>query len=119
MALTDQEKLDIIFQLGWPGETLTVDSTSYSKIISDRVTDLSAPIELRVRGLLARVAKVDVALESAVCRLSAKEVGDIVLRDDELYQLRREKKRLLRELSDLLDIPIMRQGDGGGISVCV
>lgn len=119
MALTDQEKTDIIFQLGWPGDTIIQGSTGYNNTITDRVNDLSAPIELRVRGLLARVFKVDAALEAAICRLSAKEVGDIVLRDDELYQLRREKKRILRELSDLLDIPIMRQGDGGGISVCV
>jgi hypothetical protein len=118
MALTDQEKTDVLYQLGWSGKTLITSSTDYSKTIADSLINLSSPIELRVRDLLARLVKIDTAISNAICRLSAKEVGDIKLRDDELYQLRREKTRTCRELSDLLDIPVTRSGSGG-VSVCV
>jgi predicted phage-related endonuclease len=115
MALSDAEKADVVFRLGWSGKVLIEGSTDYSKIIADRLTGLSAPIESQIRMLLGRLKKVSESIDSAICRLSAKIVGDITLRDDELYQLRREEKRIKKELSDLTDIPFM---SGGGTSVC-
>jgi hypothetical protein len=115
MALSDTEKADVVFRLGWSGKVLIEGSTDYSKIIADRLTGLSAPIEAQIRLLLSRLKKITESIDSAICRLSAKQVGDITLRDDELYQLRREEKRLKKELADLTDIPYM---SGGGTSVC-
>lgn len=118
MALSDQEKLDVIFYLGWPGKTLIEGSTDYSKIIADKMENLSAPIELRVKGLLTKIVAIDERIEGALCRMAAKKVGDIETNSDELYLLRKERMNYLRELSDLLDIPLMKQG-GSNISVCV
>jgi hypothetical protein len=116
MALSDAEKFDVVFRLGWSGKTLIVDSTDYSKIIADRLINLSAPIEAQIRLLLSRLKKVTESIDAAMCRLSAKQVGDITLRDDELYQLRREEKRIKKELSALTDVPFLT---GGGTAVCV
>lgn len=118
MALTSQEKADLIFQLGWPGLTIVADSTDYNKTIVDNLDSVSSQMEPQIRNILSRIKKLDSHLEEALCRLSASQVGDITLNKDEIYLLRKEKKNLLREVSDLLDIPIMRQGSGG-VSVCV
>lgn len=119
MALSDQQKADIIFHLGWSADTIISGSTGYNNTINNRLLNLTAPVEGRVAKLLLRIEGIDCKLEAALDRLAAKKVDTIELRDDEMYLLRKEKIRVLRELSDLLDIPIMRQGSGGGISVCV
>lgn len=116
MALTTQEKHEIIYQLGWPGKTLIEGSTDYSKIVADRLANLNDAIEVIVRRLLARAKKLDEKLDEAVCRLSAKQVGDIHLNEDEILLLRKEKKAVLRELSDTVDVEMLRKG---GIGVIV
>lgn len=115
MALSDAEKADVVFRLGWSGKVLIEGSTDYSKIIADRLINLSAPIEAQIRTLLSRLKKITESIDAAICRLAAKQVGDITLRDDELYLLRREEKKLKKELADLTDVPFM---GGGGTSVC-
>lgn len=115
MALSDTEKADVVYRLGWSGKVLVVGSTDYSKTIADRLIGLSAPIEAQIRSLLTRLKSITESIDAAVCRLAAKQVGDIILRDDELYQLRREEKKLKKELAALTDIPLM---GGGGTSVC-
>jgi hypothetical protein len=117
VALTDQEKADVVFRLGWTGKVLIQGSTDYNKILADRLIGLSPPVEAQIRSLLARIKKLYEQLDSAMCRLSAKQVGDITLRDDELWQLRREEKRLLVDLAQLTDIPNRKKS--GGTSVCV
>jgi hypothetical protein len=116
MALSDTEKADVVYRLGWSGKVLIEGSTDYSKIIADRLIGLSGPIEAQIRTLLTRIKSITESIDSAICRLSAKQVGDIILRDDELYQLRREEKKLKKELAALTDIPLM---GGGGTSICV
>ena len=110
MALTDTQKYKVIFYLGWSGLTLVSTSTQYNSVVNDRVSDLNAEIERLVKGLLARLESLDAKLDAAACRLSASEVQDIVLNPEEIRMLRSERKRLIRELSDLLDIPIEKSG---------
>jgi hypothetical protein len=110
MALSAQEQADVIFQLGWPGRTIVEGSTDYSGIIVSRLTNISTPMVNQVRGLLARVVAIDGKLQSSTGRMLAKKIGDIELRDGEAGALRSEKRAVLRELSDLLDIPLQRSG---------
>lgn len=117
MALTAQEKYDIVYYLGWPGKTLIPNSTDYSKVIADRLENLNAQIEVIVRRLLERAKMLDTALTDAVCRLSAKRVDEIEMNSDELLQLRNERKKVLGELSSLVDVPYLKAG--GGASVCI
>jgi hypothetical protein len=116
MSLSATEKADIILALGWPAKTIIENSTDYSKIIVDRLGTLTAPFEVQVRDLLGKISKLDSKLDEASCRLSAKIVGDITLRDDEIYQLKKERKRIVNRLSDLLDIEVLSTGSGG---ICV
>ncbi len=107
MALSDKQKADVIFFLGWPGKTLVVDSTSYSRITAQKLENLGAGIESQVENLLDKLKKNDERLESASDRLAAKRVGDIELNEDELMILRNERNRLRKLLSQLIDIPLM------------
>lgn len=118
MALTAQEKADIVYHLGWPGLTIVQGSTDYSKIIVDRITNISSPMEIQIRALLDRIVALETKLSAASCRLSAKKIGDIELRDDEIHQLKREKRRGLKELSKLLDIELLMPS-GANVTVSI
>lgn len=116
MALSDKDKHRVIFYLGWSGLTIVTGSTQYNSVVNDRLTGLNQYIENTVKGLLTRLETLDTRLDEAACRLSASEVDGIVLNEEEIYKLRSERKRLIRELSDHLDIPIEKSG---GVNVGV
>lgn len=116
MALTDAQKHKVVFVLGWSGLTIVVNSTQYNSVVVNRLTNLNAEIERIVLGLLDRIDSIDVKLDAAACRLSASEIQDIVLNPEEIRMLRSERKRLIRQLSDHLDIPI-ESSNGQNIGV--
>lgn len=118
MALTADQKHKVIFYLGWSGLTIVTGSTQYNSVVNNRLTEITAEIERIVLGLLERLEMLDSKLDAASCRLSASEVGDIVLNPEEIRMLRSERKRLIRELSDLLDIPIEKSGGQNVGVVC-
>lgn len=119
MALTAQEKAEIVYQLGWSVLTIVPGSTDYSNTVVDRLTNTTPEMEVIIRRLLSRVSQIDLRLDGASLRLSAKIIDDITLRDDELSQLRKEKMSVLKELSDMIGIAITRTGSSINVSVCV
>ena len=113
MALTDKEKHNVTFYLGWPGLTLVTGSTHYNSVVNNRLgASLNSYIENLAKGLLSRLEKVDEQIEEARCRLSAESVDNIHMNKQELAMLRKERLKFIRELADLLDIPILRSGGG-------
>lgn len=118
MSLTTREKADVILSLGWSAKTIIEGSTDYSKIIADRLNSLTDAFEFHIRNLLVRISALDTKLDEASSRLSAKQVGDITLRDDEIQQLKLERKRNIKRLASLVDIPA-RGLSGDSISVIV
>jgi hypothetical protein len=119
VALTDKQKHEVVRYLGWSGKTLISDSTHYNSIVNSRLINLNSIIEAEVIGLLARLDSIVEQMDAARCRLSASEVGDIVLNQKELEMLRKEYMRWIRELSDLLDISIEKSGAGVNVGVVV
>lgn len=116
MALSLQQQQDIIYYLGWPGKTLLVASTHYNSVIASRVVSLIPEIESRAIKLLTRIENIDRILEQALSRMSTLEVTDIKLDPNEAARLRRERRIIINELSDLLDIEVMKSS-GSNISV--
>jgi hypothetical protein len=109
VALTSKQKHKVVFYLGWSGLTLVANSTQYNSVVNDRLgSTLNADIENLVKGLLERLEMLDKALEEAICRLSASSVDNIEMNPKEIEMLKKERMRLIRELSDHLDIPIMK-----------
>jgi hypothetical protein len=118
MALTTKEKHDSMFYLGYPAKILIASSTHYQKTLNDRLDNLVADAEARVRSLLASLKRVDEQLEAAACRFSTSQVQDIQINPEERNLLIKERKRFTRELSHTLDVPLIA-GDGVNMQVCV
>lgn len=116
MDLTDAKKQSVIFYLGWPAKSIIETSNIYNSGTSDRLKNLTAPIISRVDDLLGKLENTDKKLEAAACRLSAKKVDDIETNPEEIAMLKKERRRLSRELASLLDIPYL--GCSVNVSVC-
>ena len=110
MALSPKQKARIVFYLGWSGLTIVAGSTQYNSVVNDRLSIDDTEIERIIKELLEKLEKYDTALEAARCRLAAKSIDKIQMNEDEIRWLRSERKRLIRELSDHLDIPIVKSG---------
>lgn len=95
------------------GKTLIPDSTHYNSYIFNRLQNLNSDIEAQTGLLLARLLEIDTVLRQSIYRMSTREVGDVKINSEERVLLRKEKMTLCRELSDLLDIVIVKQAMGG------
>lgn len=118
MALTDFQKHEIVRLLGWSGKSLIEGSLDYNTVMVSRLNNLNSHIEGQVITLLDRIEVMDQKLEKAMSRAAVKIIGDITLNENEFYLLRKERKKLLKELSDLLGIEIIGSVNGM-MSVCV
>lgn len=117
MAFTTQQKQDIVYYLGWPGKTILVDSTHYNSVVASRLINLIPEIEAQATSLVDRIKAIDKILSTGLlCRASTLEVGDIKINPEERHILRSERKKVIGELSDLLDIDVMKSG-GTNISM--
>lgn len=116
MSLSEKQKHRTIYYLGWAGLTLVEDSTHYNSIVNDRLgtvaKPLNAEIERIVKELLECLERVDEQLKEAQCRLAASSVDGIQLNEKEISYLKGERRRYMKELSDHLDIPIVKSNNG-------
>lgn len=117
MALTSAEKNKIVQLLGYGGKILQAGSVIYNKILNDRLNQLPADTEDIARGYLSQEAVIENQISCAPGRLIAQKVGDISLNNRELEDLRRERKRIAKELAQHLDIPYV--GVSSNVNVCV
>ena len=106
--LSATEQQSVVKFLGWPSKTLQVDSTHYSKIFVDRLTSLDAEGEVIVRDYLRKLGEIDEKIECATCRVSTEQVDNITLNNREIEQLYKLRRRWICELSDFLDLPILK-----------
>lgn len=118
MALTSPEKNKIVQLLGYGGKILQPGSVIFNKILNDRLDQLPVDTEDLVRSYyLCSIQKIETQVYSAPTRLMAKKVGDIDINNRELEQLRGERKKLIREMAQHLDIPYV--GISNNVNVCV
>lgn len=120
MALSDTQKAETVKYLGWSGKSIVVGSTNYNSQVADRLKNLTPDIEAEVQCFLSDLHALDEKLKGSWCRLAAKRVDEIELNPDEILMLRSERRRLVRLLSQLLDIPAMGNAGGGmNTSICI
>lgn len=113
MALTEAEKVSIRRHLGYNSAA----EANYPWIDTFRaldgvLTSLSAAAETECRAILTRLTAIETALDEALGRLKALQVGSIRLNHEETSRLRSERATWRRELSVLLGVPLSRQGGG-------
>lgn len=118
MALSDGEKYDVIRYLGWPAKTIQAGSLDYNTVIVSRLNNLHAEVEEDIRDMLERIETMDEKREKAMSRAGVKQIGDIILNNDEFSLLKGERKRIIKELAALLGIA-MPCGGGNNIPVCI
>lgn len=117
MAFTAQQKHDIVRLLGWPGACLIPGNVNFNSVVDDRLSGLNPIIETQANDLVDRISKIDTQLKEAPLRTISSQVGDIKLNEREIELTRNERRRLIRDLSQLLDIRML--ASIGGVNVLV
>lgn len=105
MAFTDMEKTQIVTVLGWPGTTVMVGGLAYNKGVNDRLTSITASIETLARAKLTAITAVDAKIDKVQNSAGIKSVDDIEFFEGGLDTIRGERRKLINELGELLDIP--------------
>lgn len=120
MALTATEKTQIIFYLGHSAKTIVVGSTHFNGIVNKRFENLDADIEKEIRLLTRGIKNVREKLIDSQDIMKAKKVGDITINNDENKLLRKDLRRLCKELGRILDIACLGGGGlGSTVRVCL
>lgn len=119
MALNRKQKIKSLFYLGWAAITIIPTSTHFNSVVNDRIDAASDDDDISrlIKDLLEKLENIDECLEKAKCRLAASKVDNITMNKNEIHELNKERRRCIRELSDTLDVPIMRSG-GSVVGVC-
>lgn len=118
MALSLEQKHDVLFLLGYPAKTIIAGSTHYNSIIADRLDDIDSFTQNRVESLLKEIKSVRTKLTALQDQGKLKQVGDIVFNTDNNDRtVKMEYKRLLKELASYLDIPL--RGASKMVQVCL
>jgi hypothetical protein len=104
MALSSAQQNKIVQLLGYPGKTLDAGSVVYDKVLADRLTGLNTDAEALVVVYLNSIADIEDQMSAAPARFISKKVGDIELNNDEMRLLRKERRRQIRELAQLVNI---------------
>ena len=108
MALSLEQKHNILFVLGYPAKTIIVDSNLYNSLIADRLDSLDYYSEDRVDLLLIEIDSVRTKLSGLQDQGKLKQVGDIIFNTDNNDRtVKMEYKRILKELARTLDIPLL------------
>ena len=119
MAFSLETKHDIIFLLGYPAKTIIADSNWYNSIIADRLEDVDSFTQDKVEELIKQIDDVRGILLALQNQGTLKQVGDIVFNvENSERSIKMEYKRLLKELSSYLAIPLKSLG-GNIIGVCL
>lgn len=122
MALSDAQKNRILRLLCYPHGTLVTTSLDYSKIISDRLSNLSSAAQVEVEELMEWIERTDEQLKNAINSAGVKRIDDIEFfgasEGTKSDELRKQKRRYVSDLSSILGIPSQCSGGAMG-RVCV
>ena len=108
MALSEINKLKIVTLLAWPARVIDPDSKVYNSVVNDRLNNLSPAMEGLVIEKLDSIEKTDNRLDKAICKAGVQSVGNVHFNGREFGMLRKERSRLIGEVSDILDISDLR-----------
>lgn len=119
MALSLEDKHRIINHLGLPGKTLIESSTHYNSVVASRLTNLDSYIEDKALSLLDELDAARTKVMGSSTKGNVKRIGDIELDTDKTRMLTKDEyKRLIEELSTLLDIS-SKKSSGVNFDVCL
>ena len=109
MAFTQQEKEKICRFSGWPLQALIPNTTFFNNYFTQWITNVeySQTGEDTIRTFLTRIDAIDQALQDAIKRLAVSSIGhnELSMNQREMTDLRAERRRVIREMKDTLNIP--------------
>ena len=118
MALSSEDKQKIVFVLGYAGKILIPTSTHFNRIFSDRMENLNTFIEDQVGELLELIDAARLKITATTSNGNVKKIDGIELDTTRTKSLATgDYKRLLHELSCLLDIPIVCINTGNNFNI--
>ena len=105
MALTAAEQNKVVQLLGYGAKSIQAGSVIYDKVMNDRLHQLPPDAEIMVRSYLTSIYTIEGQIAAAPARLAAKEVDGLKMNLQELEMLRKERKKIAREIAAVVDIP--------------
>ena len=120
MALTTAQEADIRRALGWSARFHQFDSRleqAMSAVGTDADHELQITDTLTNDGILANIDDIQTKLRDAHARLKANVVGSIVLRQQEVTQLKKEGDRWVLDLARILGVETRGGGLFGGAHI--
>lgn len=122
--LSGEIKHKIVRFMGFSAKSIIEGSTLYKSALADALNNLDQYSETSLIELVSRIERIDERLDGALDRLSAIQIDDIHLRDDEIEKLRMERGKLIKEMGRLIDIAPQNSAASstsgvGTIGVCV
>lgn len=104
MSLTDAQRATVRLYMGWPSRW---HQTSNELEQSMSALDSSPDDEANVVALLPKIANIDTLLTKSLGGAKVEQAGSVKLKDDNGASiLRKEGRRLVRQLSSVLGCPI-------------
>lgn len=107
MAFTSAEQNKIVQLLGYGGKVLQSGSVIYDKILVDRLANVPTDEETLVRAYLTQITAIETQMNAAICRLTTIQIDDIKLNNDEISMLRKERRKIAKEIAQHVDIPFI------------
>lgn len=121
MAFSMEDKVTIVRLLGYSANMLNPSSIYYNNILDNRLLVVLQEAEDQAISLVERIRALDEKLEAAVDSTGVRRIDDIEFfsasEGNKVQELRKERSRVIRELAQLLDIPMMTSLNMGNISV--
>lgn len=113
MALDNTQKSQIMRYLGWPDSVLVEGSQFYNNWMNERLDMISEAGEPQVEKLVARILGIDDQLEQSNQRLKVGSIDGLRLQKEEQRMLHKERKNIIRQLSDFVNIPLYKEAQYG------
>ena len=120
MALTETQKAAVRRSLGWSARFHNFDSRleqALSALDTEPEHEAQITDTLENNGILANIDDIQTKLRAAHSRLRANKVGSILLRQQEVSQLKSEGDRWVEDLARILGVPTINGGLFGGAQV--
>ena len=120
MALSEEDKFKVIFSLCHTGGVIIEGNVNFNSIINDRVSIDNSYVEEQAMALVEKIRSIKEDLTSGTKKDSVTQIGDISF-DTSVTRSSKTKElsRLLKELSNLLDIPNRCKVGSGGVGCLI
>jgi hypothetical protein len=116
--LSNKQKYEIVFNLGYPPKILDEGSLYYSRFIDRELSSANEFVQDQAIELLKDIKEIKGKIKKAPDSFKVAQVGEIRFNlDSGPDLLKNELNRTLKELSSLLDLPLYKKSNTVRVSL--